>query len=105
MCIQNCDNIKICDSNGSHHHHQHQQHHHHHRDAQDIVAVVEVVEGGENNVIHTSDPHYENFKSKLQLQSELNRKRQRSVKVKAPKLSNFKILMCCCYFIVIVMMI
>ncbi|XP_033248871.1 uncharacterized protein LOC108163442 [Drosophila miranda] len=98
MCIQNCDNIKICDSNGTHHRH------HHHRDAQDKVAVVEV-EGGENNVIHTSDLHYENFKSKLQLQSELNRKRQKSSKVKAPKLSSFKILMCCCYFIVIVMMI
>ncbi|XP_022220146.1 uncharacterized protein LOC111072524 [Drosophila obscura] len=88
MCIQNCDNIKICDTNGSDH------------DAQDKVAVVE---GGENNVIHTSDLQYENFKLKLQLQSELNRKRQKPVK--GHKLSNFKILMCCCYFIIIVLMI
>ncbi|XP_034666299.1 uncharacterized protein LOC117900166 [Drosophila subobscura] len=92
MCIQNCENIKICDSNGSHHHHD---------KAQDKVAVVE---GGENNVIPTtSDKDYENFKFQLQLQSELNRKRQKPVK--RPKLSNFKILLCCCYFIIIVLMI
>ncbi|KAH8266675.1 hypothetical protein KR018_009523 [Drosophila ironensis] len=77
MCIKNCENIKFGDSNDGDSH------------------------GGEKyNVIQASGAEHEYFRLQLQLQSKLNKQKQ-----KGSKFPNFKILMCCCYFIIIVLMI
>ncbi|KAH8292825.1 hypothetical protein KR054_010706 [Drosophila jambulina] len=76
MCIKNCDDIKIRNSKVG-----------------DIGN-----EGGKNNVIHASSSEY--FQLQLQLQSKLNKQRQ-----KGSKLPNFRIIMCCCYLIIMVLII